>query len=453
MNIKFSGFIPVERRNLMIKTESKFAKFPAKYLLTEEATEKATNLLLEKLEKLGLIESYWVNYCLYWFCKNHLEHHSKKSCECCARMNEKRLSKDHIAISIYHRYNRVISSTSRVVSEKLQLAPLNHSFCDYFKNVSNNEISFSKKEGFYFNNINGGEFSFEPILGDCLNIFDLEEKIPGFKRTTESIDIYNVILKTIKQYPRIIGNYAQKYEDVNGNCVLLSSNGLNGSFYDKLTKFLDKFLVKVCKEGTLLNNQDDYIKIMKDELGEFFGKVHKLILDFTREEIKKYFKFVFDWTVMNLYDLLNKIEEYPHNFIFKSDYEHSHKLFLIPGELKRFPFEWLSLEEQKFVFLSSIVFHRDGKIENSNFKSLTSKFLENKGIYLQYTKNVILERIDRYYFYDSYQFRNSCDYITKELEEIESCYNSILNLFEEEEDPELVQEIKSAMGYLKELSN
>ena len=453
MNIKFSGFIPVERRNLMIKTEKKFTKFPAEYLLTEEAAEKATDLLLEKLEELGLIESYWVNYSLYWFCKNHLEHRSEKSCECCIKMNEKSLSNDHIAKSIYNRYDQAIRSTSRVISEKLQLAPLNHSFCDYFKNVSNNEISFSKKEGFYFNNINGGEFSFEPILGDCLNIFALEEKVPGFKRTSESIDIYNVILKTIKQYPKIIGNYTQKYEDINGNCVLLSVGGLSGSFYDKLSKFLDKFLIKVCKDGTLLNNQSDYIQIMKDELGDFFYKVHTLVLDFTREEIKKYFKFIFEWVVTNLYDLLNKIEEYPHNFIFKTDYEHSHKLFLIPGELKRFPFDWLPSEEQKFAFLSVIVFYRDGKIEDSNFKSLTSKILENKEIYLKYTKDVILERINRYYSYNSYQFRNLSSYIEKELEEIESSYKFILNLFKEKEDPKLIKELNFPKEYLEELSS
>ena len=71
MNIKFSGFIPVERRNLMIKTEKESFDFPIDYLLTEEAVDKATDVLIDKFEDLGLIDSYWVNYCLYWFCKNH----------------------------------------------------------------------------------------------------------------------------------------------------------------------------------------------------------------------------------------------------------------------------------------------------------------------------------------------------------------------------------------------
>ena len=65
MNIKFSGFIPVERRNLMIKTEKESFDFPINYLLTEEAVDKATDVFIDKFEELGLIDSYWVNYCLY----------------------------------------------------------------------------------------------------------------------------------------------------------------------------------------------------------------------------------------------------------------------------------------------------------------------------------------------------------------------------------------------------
>ena len=72
----------------MIKTERKSFDFPIEYLLTKEAVDKAADVFIDKFEELGLIESYWVNYSLYWFCKNHLDHHPSMSCECCSKTKE-----------------------------------------------------------------------------------------------------------------------------------------------------------------------------------------------------------------------------------------------------------------------------------------------------------------------------------------------------------------------------
>ena len=143
MNIKFSGFIPVERRNLMIKTERKSFDFPIEYLLTKEAVDKAADVFIDKFEELGLIESYWVNYSLYWFCKNHRDHHPSMSCECCAKVKEElQNEEDHLYAGIRI---RAMESTIKFISERLEPSLLNKSFCDYFKNVRFENTTFSKK--------------------------------------------------------------------------------------------------------------------------------------------------------------------------------------------------------------------------------------------------------------------------------------------------------------------
>lgn len=449
MNIKFSGFIPVERRNLMIKTEKESFDFPIDYLLTEEAVDKAADVLINKFEELGLIESYWVNYSLYWFCKNHLEHHPSMGCECCAKAKEElQHEDDHLYAGIRI---REMESTIKFISEKLEPSLLNKSFCDYFKNISCGNGDFSKKNGFYFNNFGSGEFSFTPLIGDCLNIFALERKLPGFNRSLiDSNDIYSVISKAIKQYPKVIGDYIQKYEDVDGNSVVLSEGGFEESFYYVFTNFFDKFIMKVCRDSGFLNNQDGYIEMMKGELGDFFIKVHQLIVDSTKIEIKLYLESIFKTIAENLYDLLDYEQDY-HNFIIKYDYEKSHKKFEIPEGLTSLPVKYLPTKEKNYLFLSTIIFYKGEELSQEDLKRITNQLLTNKDDFMQYFKSLISERIDSLYSYGPYYLRNSPRNNIEEFEEICVLYNFILNLFKEKEDPELIEELNSAKEYLKEI--
>ena len=449
MNIKFSGFIPVERRNLMIKTEKESFDFPIDYLLTEEAVDKAVDVFIDKFEELGLIESYWVNYCLYWFCKNHLEHHPSMSCECCSKTKEDlQQEEDHLYAGIRI---RTMESTIKFISERLEPSLLNKSFCDYFKNVRFENTTFSKNDGFYFNNVGTGEFSFTPLIGDCLNIFELENKVSGFKRSlVDSNDIYSVISKVIRQYPKVLGNYIQKYEDVDGNSVVLSDGGFEESFYYVFTNFFDKFVMKVCRDNDFLNDQDCYIGMMRGELGDFFTKVHKLMLESTKVEIKLYLESIFKTIAENLYDLLN-YEQEDHNFILKYDYEQSHKKFEIPEGLTSLPVKYLPTKEKNYLFLSTIVFYKGEKLSEEDLKRITDQLLKNKDDFMQYFKNLISERIDSLYSYGPYYIRNSPKNNIEEVEEIKFLYNFILELFEQEEDPELIQELDLAKEYLKEI--
>jgi len=449
VNIKFSGFIPVERRNLMIKTEKESFDFPIDYLLTEEAVDKAVDVFIDKFEELGLIESYWVNYCLYWFCKNHLEHHPSMSCECCSKTKEDlQQEEDHLYAGIRI---RTMESTIKFISERLEPSLLNKSFCDYFKNVRFENTTFSKNDGFYFNNVGTGEFSFTPLIGDCLNIFELENKVSGFKRSlVDSNDIYSVISKVIRQYPKVLGNYIQKYEDVDGNSVVLSDGGFEESFYYVFTNFFDKFVMKVCRDNDFLNDQDCYIGMMRGELGDFFTKVHKLMLESTKVEIKLYLESIFKTIAKNLYDLLN-YEQEDHNFILKYDYEQSHKKFEIPEGLTSLPVKYLPTKEKNYLFLSTIVFYKGEKLSEEDLKRITDQLLKNKDDFMQYFKNLISERIDSLYSYGPYYIRNSPKNNIEEVEEIKFLYNFILELFEQEEDPELIQELDLAKEYLKEI--
>lgn len=449
MNIKFSGFIPVERRNLMIKTERKSFDFPIEYLLTKEAVDKAADVFIDKFEELGLIESYWVNCSLYWFCKNHLDHHPSMSCECCAKVKEElQHEEDHLYAGIRI---RTMESTIKFISEKLEPSLLNKSFCDYFKNISCGKGDFSKKNGFYFNNVGSGEFSFTPLVGDCLNIFALERKLPGFNRSLiDSNDIYSVISKVIKQYPKVIGDYIQKYEDVNGNSVVLSEDGFEKSFYYVFTNFFDKFIMKVCRDSSFLNNQDGYIGMMKDELGDFFVKVHQLIVDSTKVEIKLYLESIFKTIAENLYDLLDYEQDY-HNFVLKYDYEKSHKKFEIPEGLTSLPIKYLPTKEKDYLFLSTIVFYKGEKLSEEDLKRIADLLLKNKDDFMQYFKSLISERIDSLYSYGPYYLRNSPKNNIEEVEEIVSLYTFILELLEREEDTELIQELDLAKEYLKEI--
>ena len=130
----------------MIKTEKESFDFSINYLLTEEAVDKATGVLIDKFEELGLIDSYWVNYCLYWFCKNHQEHHPSMSCECCSKIKENFQNEDdHLYAGIKI---RTMESTTKFISEKLEPSLLNKSFCDYFKNVRFENTTFSKNDVF-----------------------------------------------------------------------------------------------------------------------------------------------------------------------------------------------------------------------------------------------------------------------------------------------------------------
>ena len=450
MNIKFSGFIPVERRNLMIKTEKESFDFPIDYLLTEEAVDKAADVFINKFEELGLIDSYWVNYCLYWFCKNHQEHHPSMSCECCSKTKEDLQNEDdHLYAGIKI---RTMESTTKFISEKLEPSLLNKSFCDYFKNVRVENTTFSKNDGFYFNNVGSGEFSFKPLVGDCLNIFELENKVSGSKRISEFNRIYSVILKTISQSPKVIGDYIKKYEDVDGNSAILSEGGFENSFYYAFTSFFDKFVTTVSKDNDFLNKQDNYIEMMKVELGDFFVKVHELIVDSTRIEVKSYLESIFRSIVENLYELL-ETEQPEHNFIFKTDYEKCRINFKIPKELTTLPIKYLPTKEKNFSFLSIIVFYKDGKIGEENFRRIANQFLDNKDIFLQYFNNLISKQIEGLYSYDPYYIRNFSNdlFLEEGLEEIELLYKFILQLFEAKEDPEIIEELSFAKEYLKEI--
>lgn len=440
MNIKFSGFIPVERRNLMIKTGKESFDFPIDYLLTEEAVDKAADVFIDKFEELGLIESYWVNYCLYWFCKNHQEHHPSMSCECCSKTKEDlQQEDDHLYAGIKI---RAMESTTQFISEKLEPSLLNKSFCDYFKNVYCSNTTFSKNDGFYFNNVGSGEFSFTPLVGDCLNIFALER--------FDSNYIYSTISKVIRQYPKVLGDYIQKYEDVNGNSVVLSEGGFEESFYYVFTNFFDKFIMKVCRDNDFLNDQDVYIGMVKDELGDFFTKVHELMLESTKVEIKLYLKSIFKTIAENLYDLLN-YEQEDHNFIFKYDYEISHKKFEVPEELTYLPIKYLPTKEKNYLFLSTIVFYKGKKLNEEDLKRIANQLSNNKDDFMQYFKSLISERIDSLYSYGPYYLRNSPKNNIEEVEEIYSLYKFALELFEQEEDSELIQELNFAKEYLKEI--
>lgn len=371
------------------------------------------------------------------------------SCECCAKVKEElQNEEDHLYAGIRI---RAMESTIKFISEKLEPSLLNKSFCDYFKNISCGKGDFSKKNGFYFNNVGSGEFSFTPLVGDCLNIFALERKLPGFNRSLiDSNDIYSVISKVIKQYPKVLGNYIQKYEDVDGNSVVLSEGGFEKSFYYVFTNFFDKFIMKVCRDNDFLNDQNGYFGMLKNELGDFFTKVHELMLESTKVEIKFYLESIFKTIAENLYDLLN-YEQEGHNFIFKYDYEISHKKFEIPEELTSLPIKYLPTKEKNYLFLSTIVFYKGGKLNEEDLKRIANQLSNNKYDFMQYFKSLISERIDSLYSYGPYYLRNSPKNNIEEVEEIVSLYNFVLELLEQEEDPELIQELDFAKEYLKEI--
>lgn len=432
----------------MIKTEKKLFDFPIDYLLTEEAVDKAADVLIDKFEELGLIDSYWVTYCLYWFCKNHQDHHPSMSCECCLKTKEDLQNEDdHLYAGIKI---RAMESTTKFISEELEPSILNKSFCDYFKNISCGKGDFSKKNGFFFNNVGSGEFSFTPLVGDCLNIFELENKVSGSKRISEFNRIYSVILKAISQSPKVIGDYIKKYEDVDGNSAILSEGGFENSFYYAFTSFFDKFVMTVSKDNDFLNKQDNYIEMMKFELGDFFVKVHELIVDSTKIEVKSYLESIFKSIVENLYDLLD-YEQEDHNFIFKYDYEISHKKFGVPEGLTSLPVKYLPTKEQNYLFLSTIVFYKAEKLSEEDLKRITSQLSKNKDDFMQYFKSLISERIDNLYSYGPYYIRSSPNNNLEEVEEISYLYKFILELFKQEEDPELIQELDFAKEYLKEI--
>ena len=115
-----------------------------------------------------------------------------------------------------------------------------------------------------------------------MNIFELENKVSESKRISEFNRIYSVILKAISQSPKVIGDYIKKYEDADGNSAILSEGGFENSFYYAFTSFFDKFVTTVSKDNDFLNKQDNYIEMMKVELGDFFVKVHELIVDSTK---------------------------------------------------------------------------------------------------------------------------------------------------------------------------
>ena len=79
--------------------------------------------------------------------------------------------------------------------------------------------------------------------------------------------------------------------------------------------------------------------------------------------------------------------------------------------------------------------------------------MDNKDNFLQYFKNLISERLESLYSYGSYYIRNfSNDLLLEdELGEIGLLYKFILELFKQEEDPELIQELDFAKEYLKEI--
>lgn len=98
-------------------------------------------------------------------------------------------------------------------------------------------------------------------------------------------------------------------------------------------------------------------------------------------------------------------------------------------------------------------FYKDGKIGEEDFRRIANQFLDNKDNFLQYFKNLISERLDSLYSYGPYYIRNlSNDLLLEdELGEIGLLYNFILELFEQKEDPELIEELNFAKEYLKEI--
>ena len=192
--------------------------------------------------------------------------------------------------------------------------------------------------------------------------------------------------------------------------------------------------------------------MMKVELGDFFVKVHELIVDSTKTEIKLYLESIFKSIVENLYELL-ETEEPEHNFIFKTDYEKCRINFKIPKELTTLPIKYLPTKENNFSFLSTIVFYKDGKIGEEDFRRIANQFLDNKDNFLQYFKNLISERLESLYSYGPYYIRNlSNDLLLEdELEELGLLYKFILELLEQEEDPEIIEELSFAKEYLKEI--
>lgn len=372
------------------------------------------------------------------------------SCECCSKTKEDlQQEDDHLYAGIKI---RTMESTTKFISEKLEPSLLNKTFCDFFKNVRFENTTFSKNDGFYFNNVGTGDFSFTPLIGDCLNIFELENKVSGSKRILEFNRIYSVILKAISQSPKVIGDYIKKYEDVDGNSAILSEGGFENSFYYAFTSFFDKFVTTVSKDNDFLNKQDNYIEMMKVELGDFFVKVHELIVDSTKIEVKSYLESIFKSIVENLYELL-ETEQPEQNFIFKTDYEKCRINFKIPKELTTLPIKYLPTKEKNFSFLSTIVFYKGGKIGEENFRRIANQFLDNKDIFLQYFNSLISKRIKGLYLYDPYYIRNISNdlFLEEGLEEIELLYKFILQLFEAKEDPELIQELDFAKEYLKEI--
>ena len=153
-----------------------------------------------------------------------------------------------------------------------------------------------------------------------------------------------------------------------------------------------------------------------------------------------------------MYELL-ETEQPEHNFIFKTDYEKCRINFKIPKELTTLPIKYLPTKEKNFSFLSTIVFYKDGKIGEENFRRIANQFLDNKDIFLQYFNNLISKRIEGLYSYDPYYIRNFSNdlFLEEGLEEIELLYKFILQLFEAKEDPEMIEELDFAKEYLKEI--
>ena len=108
--------------------------------------------------------------------------------------------------------------------------------------------------------------------------------------------------------------------------------------------------------------------------------------------------------------------------------------------------------KQLFIFIDNC-FYKNGKIGEEDFRRIANQFLDNKDNFLQYFKNLISERLESLYSYGPYYIRNfSNDLLLEdELGEIGLLYKFILELFKQEEDPELIQELDFAKEYLKEI--
>ena len=115
------------------------------------------------------------------------------------------------------------------------------------------------------------------------------------------------------------------------------------------------------------------------------------------------------------------------------------------------PVKYLPTKEKNYLFLSTIVFYKGEKLSEEDLKRITDQLLKNKDDFMQYFKNLISERIDSLYSYGPYYIRNSPKNNIEEVEEIKFLYSFILELFEQEEDPELIQELDLAKEYLKEI--